>query len=336
MKKLSNKLLAEKETMDTLINNAIQSIQIGVEDFESDDPRRVLSAVRNITAGVLLLFKEKLRELSNDDSDEVLLKQKIKPILKDEKVVFVGSGKKTVDVHHIQERLTSLEVTVDWQRVHKIIKVRNNVEHYYLTENETRVKELIAESFVIIQDFIKNVFDEEPVDLLGEDTWTVLLNTAEVYKKEKEECKLLMDKVDWQGFTLSQSMDKLRCSTCQSELIKPVNVDTTEGAFSSFICMSCNNDFVPNEEEIAELIHETLKSEIYYGEKDGEGSPVVMCHECYNTTFILMDENQCALCNAEKTYIECSRCGGTLSTEEQHLGGFCGYCSHMYEKFMAE
>lgn len=63
--------------MDTLLNNAISSIQIGIEDYESEDERRVLSAVRNLTAGILLLFKEKLSELSPGDSNEVLLKQQI-------------------------------------------------------------------------------------------------------------------------------------------------------------------------------------------------------------------------------------------------------------------
>ena len=63
----------------SLFENALHSIQIGVEDFGSDDPRRILSAVRNVQAGVLLLCKEKLRRLSPDG--ELLLKQKLEPIL---------------------------------------------------------------------------------------------------------------------------------------------------------------------------------------------------------------------------------------------------------------
>lgn len=46
--------------MDTILTNAIQSIQIGVEDYRSDDRRRLLSAIRNVQAGILLLCKEKL------------------------------------------------------------------------------------------------------------------------------------------------------------------------------------------------------------------------------------------------------------------------------------
>ena len=37
--------------MDTILKNAVQSLQIGIEDFESADERRVLSSVRNVTAG---------------------------------------------------------------------------------------------------------------------------------------------------------------------------------------------------------------------------------------------------------------------------------------------
>lgn len=59
--------------MHTLLSNAIQSIEIGVEDFQSQDQRRLLSAVRNIQAGILLLCKEHLRKLSPPTSDEVLV-----------------------------------------------------------------------------------------------------------------------------------------------------------------------------------------------------------------------------------------------------------------------
>jgi hypothetical protein len=42
----------------SILNNAIESIQIGVEDFRSEDKRRQLSAVRNVVAGILLLYKD--------------------------------------------------------------------------------------------------------------------------------------------------------------------------------------------------------------------------------------------------------------------------------------
>ena len=48
----------------SMLDNAIQSIQIGMEDFHEEDERRVLSAIRNLYAGILLLFKYKLQQLS--------------------------------------------------------------------------------------------------------------------------------------------------------------------------------------------------------------------------------------------------------------------------------
>ena len=48
----------------SILKNAIDSIAIGLEDYESTDERRIVSSTRNIFAGILLLFKHKLCELS--------------------------------------------------------------------------------------------------------------------------------------------------------------------------------------------------------------------------------------------------------------------------------
>jgi hypothetical protein len=50
--------------MNPLLKNAVVSIQLGLEDFASDDGRRIISAARNLYSGVLLLAKEVLRQLS--------------------------------------------------------------------------------------------------------------------------------------------------------------------------------------------------------------------------------------------------------------------------------
>ncbi len=60
-------------TASPLLRNAVASIRLGVEDFESGGQDRHLSAARNMHAGVLLLFKERLRALSPPGSKEVLV-----------------------------------------------------------------------------------------------------------------------------------------------------------------------------------------------------------------------------------------------------------------------
>jgi hypothetical protein len=184
--------------MNTLLTNAASSIKVGVEDYLSPDPGRALSGVRNVTAGVLLLFKEKVRQLSPQGSDEVLLKQKIEPRLSPEaQLHFGGSGRKTVDVQEIQERFQSLGIEVDWKRVNDIVKLRNDIEHYYTGEPASRLRELIANSFLLMRDFVSVHLKITPVELLGEKTWNVLLQTAEVYSKELDECRAAQAKIPW-------------------------------------------------------------------------------------------------------------------------------------------
>jgi hypothetical protein len=62
---------------EKLKENALTSIRLGIEDFQRSklakdqggDPARALSAVRNLFAGIVLLFKYKIA-VSVDDPDE--------------------------------------------------------------------------------------------------------------------------------------------------------------------------------------------------------------------------------------------------------------------------
>ena len=56
----------------SIFQNGIDSINIGVKDFETEEKVRLTSSVRNIYAGVLLLCKEALRRI-----DENLIYSKI-------------------------------------------------------------------------------------------------------------------------------------------------------------------------------------------------------------------------------------------------------------------
>src|SRR6516165_2838278 len=66
--------------MNTLFDNAVQSIPLGVEDYQANDPRRALSSVRNFYAGVLLLAKEVLVRQVPDSAPEDVLAARFKPI----------------------------------------------------------------------------------------------------------------------------------------------------------------------------------------------------------------------------------------------------------------
>src|SRR5436190_1650324 len=99
----------------SLLANAIQSIQLGLTDYSCDDDSRLLSAIRNLHSGILLLYKEKLSILSPADSDNALIKKVIIPTKSATgEIKWVGRGKTTVDVAGIRERFDSLGIHTDW------------------------------------------------------------------------------------------------------------------------------------------------------------------------------------------------------------------------------
>lgn len=310
--------------MNTILANAVQSIQIGIEDYQSSDPRRVLSAIRNITAGILLLFKEGLRELSPADSDEVLIKQKIQPKFDVNGLVMLkGDGKKTVDVQQIEERFSSLGIETDWKRFKKVVGLRNDIEHYCTPETNDRLKELIADSFIIIRNFVSSQLKYEPVELLGEPAWNVLLNVSEVYQKELEQCREATSSIDWQCDGMSDMAGYLRCSKCRSALVKPIDSEAESNYSLEFLCSGCGH--VAGIDEMAEdALGECFDFEIYSAMKDGERPPIGTCPECGRKTFIIHDD-LCAACGGSLLYYECAVCGESLSSDDQDFNGLCDY-----------
>ena len=318
----------------TLIKNAIESIQVGVEDFSSTDSRRVLSAVRNISAGILLLYKEKLRLLSAEDSDEVLIKQNIKPVIQsDGTIKFIGVGKKTVDVFSIRERFKSLKIDVDWKLYEKINEIRNDIEHYYSLATPAAIKESVADSFILIRDFVTNHLQEDPLCLLGDECWNVLLETATVFQKELETCHAEMATVEWDSDVLNIIYKKIRCAECDSPLIKPIDAsDALEDM--QFLCVSCG-EATSFDDVVESLLEQQFSGDVYEHYTNGGDLPLVSCHECGKETYVV-SEDKCAFCNSSTLYKACYRCGQKLSTDEQEMEGRCGYCNHVYEKMMRE
>ncbi|AVA34662.1 hypothetical protein RN01_30445 [Cupriavidus sp. SHE] len=309
--------------MDSILKNAVQSIQIGVEDFQSADPRRALSATRNIMAGVLLLFKEKLRVMSPKDSDEALIKQNLTPKYGPSgAVVFKGEGRKTVDVQQIKERFKSLDIDVDWATFDKISKIRNNIEHYLVTESANAIKELVADSFLIIRDFVTKELGEQPVDLLGVATWNVLLETSAVLEKQRAECKATIEAIGWESDLMEGVASNLTCLSCETSLLKPVDPDVSQNELE-FKCTVCGDQF-----ELVDLLEKALGEyfayDIYIAATDGGDSPIGTCWECGRDTYVL-EEKTCIACDATPKHDECAVCGAGIGPDEQEFNGLCGY-----------
>lgn len=313
----------------SILNNAIDSIILGLEDYESSDHKRLISCTRNIFAGILLLFKHKLSVLSPENSDEVLIKQRVLP-KKDPTgiIVWEGKGKKTVDVYQIKERFESLGVKTHWDRIKKINEFRNDIEHYHSNMSKDAIRYLLSISFIVIRDFITEELALDPRNLLGEDSWNILVSVSEVYQKEKEACNGEIDKIDWASESLGEALKDIACENCGSDLITIKKFEKVR-EYTVLVCKSCQSEY-EYESIVEEAITKYLSFEKYLSFTDGNTIPVTSCPECGNETYVYSEE-QCLFCGASFKHT-CGRCGQEIMPEEIDGSGFCGWCSHMMSK----
>ena len=314
-----------------LLKNAIKSIQLGVNDYNTGDEEKGISAVRNLYAGMLLLFKEKLLRLSPEDSNEVLIKEQIVPFKnQDGNIKFKGIGEKTANLNQIRTRFKYLGIKIDWDRLNQLSKIRNDLEHYYTNEKKDAIDEALSKTFIILRDFIKNELNEDPLNLLGEDCWNTLLEVSEVYEREHSECQQSIASINWKLFQLGEAMTKARCDSCESSLIIPINPNFDEYEETIFRCKSCGNEM-----SFDNLAEDCLRSyyswETYSSVKDGGENPLEQCPNCFKESYVI-EKDECAICGYVKEYDICYRCGAGLEIWEQDFGGLCSYCDHVMSK----
>lgn len=310
-----------------LLTNAIESIQVGVEDYQAGPRPRLLSAVRNIHAGILLLYKEALRRASPEGSSDVLMMAKILPSRDASgKVVFIGVGKKTVDAQQIKERFEALGIETDWKRFERINEARNDVEHLYPRLDQKGLEGLISDSFLLVRDFIAKELHDDPLALLGEKTWQAMLGVADVYQKEKEECQRLVNEANWPTPVLREAVLDLSCPACSGDLLKPAQDSFHEITLQ---CISCGEEQSPGS-YVPKALASALRGEAYIAMTDGGDPPVARCPECGERAF-LTEEWRCVLCGVEPES-KCALCSNRIPVEELDSSPFCGYCEYMMNK----
>ncbi len=306
----------------SILKNAVQAIECGIEDFGVGTDARLKSAIRNVHAGVLLLFKEKLSQLSPIDSDEALLKHRVLPEIVGSTIVWKGRGPKTVDVQNIKDRFETLGVIVDWNDFNAINRIRNEIEHYYTTVTAKTIRESLAKSFGIVSSFLAAQLDLDAKSQFSADTWNVFIEVAEVYDREKQSCTSSHSNINAYSDYVADHAEGMSCDDCGSDLIFVQNGGGAE-------CRSCSKTW-DREELIVAIIKEASWGDNFVSFKGG-GDPVTTdCPECLEPAFIL-EEMICAVCG-ESQQSECNRCGVNIPIEELDGSGYCGYCSHLMLK----
>lgn len=319
-----------------ILNNAISSIQIGIEDYNciDKDRRRILSSIRNIYSGILLLFKYKLQQISPDDSNDVLIKSKITPQInaKTGLLSWIGTGKKTIDVQEIKNRFKALGISYNEEYLTTLQKIRNDIEHSFTEETESQLKEVITKSFHLIIDFWDKLdLDIQPVELLGNECYRIMLNISTIYDEERKKCLDNLKNFPWKYKQVKNSIDKLKCPSCDSELIKIVDYQEEN---PNFLCMACGDES-SYLDVIGSSIYEALEGNSFHNITQGGNPETDTCHWCNNASFSFI-EGCCLACHTELSHKVCQYCGEQLSTSEQDLGGICSSCSRGIEKGIKE
>ena len=228
--------------MSHLFDNAIQSIQLGVEDYQNDDPKRAVSAVRNFYAGVLLLAKEVLVRQVPKTSPGDVISAKYKPA-PDGKggIIYIPETTRTIDFATINKRFKEFNLPIEPSVLGQLGDIRNNFEHHFSDKSHKEVRDAIAKAFPFVSKLFR-LIDEEPVNCLG-GSWSVMLDLRIFYERELDSCRKSFDEVEWPSGFLTKV--EISCPACDSDLVEQDDPKNKSYQSLRCRCRRCGNRISP-------------------------------------------------------------------------------------------
>ena len=305
----------------SLFENAVASIEMGIEDSQSSDARRSVSAVRNLFAGVVLLMKECLHRV-----DPKLVFNKFEPVLDTSgNVVLSVKGQTTIDYRELQSRWKRFVATkarpFDWARLTALQKIRNDSEHFVPKVDHKAMQVAIANTYVLITALFDEHLGLEPVDHFDASIWQMMVSEAETYSRLSKAAK--RNRVDsWLAPVGSTTAfgDYVECPDCGSSLL---NVEGSEPYPETTLrCRACGERCTVRS-VLPPALHAQFAGDRYLAAKDGDDDPLGVCPHCGEEAY-LVEEDQCQVCEEGRAYTECSICGQELDLDEQDFDGLCG------------
>ena len=325
-----------------LQENAKLSIELGVEDYLNgkNDPRRYVTAVRNLFCGLLLLYKSHLAQVSKDQGC-FIVRGDLDWEVVDGKIVVrpLDPNKKTLDVIGIGNAFKKLGVSIDHDAVERVRRYRNQTEHLF-DSNATDVSVVmpcVIDCLKLVRDFMTSVMRMHPETFFDERVLKVLVDHEGVVAKEREERNGLLDGLNWPHAIARALFARATCPHCHSEMLFPAaesaKSDVTEAVFT---CRCCS------EQVTYETLMQYVTDDIWEGAvssslssvssdlSDGVDVSLWECPECSSMSFDTV-HNVCLVCGHKGA---CGRCAAEITEEdmpgytEKHL---CNYCAHMME-----
>ncbi len=312
-----------------LLQNAITSIQLGIEDYRSNDPRRTISAVRNFYAGVLLLGKQCLLEQAPDAGPMQVLATSFQPMPDDAGgVTIVPKGFRTIDLGELRERFKQFDL--DWPKgdISGLQRLRNEFEHFHSSAQDTTIRQVIASCFPLVDGFFE-ILDRNPAQQLGA-AWETMLEEERFFTAQKASCHLTLKSLPW----CAELKDvELSCPNCGSALLYQVDPNNDDPSSIEGRCRACD-DIITAEGFVSLVVEAIHGGDDYLAAKDG-GEPVVNdCPDCGQPTYVQNGEiDGCYFCQ-QRAASECARCKTPMSINDVSVNSpkFCTYCDHMMTK----
>ena len=284
--------------MEKIIDNGINSIRVGIEDYEQGleegNDARLSSAVRNVFAGILILAKGNLYKMSPAGTGGILTRA-VRPIIVDGNLEWAQNGNKTIGYDGIKERFNQLSLSLDWKKLERVRTIRNDLEHFYHDGTRLNVQEALSDAEIVIHSLLE-LLDLDPIHDLGERWWRVLLENKNLYDKSFEACRRTFSELNWINNTAEAASEFFNCEECGSFLIEQINPANNEQEDVHVKCAVCGA-----ESEIGPLMERAVSEqyawEQYLVHTDGNDPPFMQCSVCSLFT-LLSEANECAVCGS--------------------------------------
>lgn len=279
--------------MSEIFENAITSIKLGIEDFQTGDDDRMLSAARNYYAGLLLLAKECLVNAVPDADAMEVIGAKFKPVPDGEGGVdHVVMGYSTVDLAQLKTRFKDFGLLWPDANITNLQRFRNDLEHHHLKEPASALSEAIASSFPMVVDFFK-ILGEDPQEYL-QDVWETILAERAAFEKVQTACLASWEPVEWPADI--EHLDRMNCPNCQSSLIGQADAENTDQEAVDGKCFQCGEEIVF--EKMMELVVKaSYEISAYLMAKEGLAPAVANCPHCSATAYVETGEDSiCFVC----------------------------------------
>ena len=323
--------------MDRLLQNAIDSIRVGVEDYETKENVRALAAVRNLHAGLLLLAKWVLvKSVPKASEDEVIrVAYEPEPDGMGGVRYVPGPGKQTIGLQDIHRRFDRFGLKLGpktRKRLDSLAKVRNDIEHRYVSTGAASLRQTVSEAFVVASEMFR-LGGLDPVQQLG-NAWGVMLDVNEVYEKELEACWATFEDVEWR-FPVRNGTGP-ECPHCESELVGQEDPGNEEQDLASGRCRSCGEE-IEAEAVVECLVKSSFEWDDYVSVKETGEGVLFDCPSCMRETYVgEADDNGeligCLGCGYKLG--QCGVCGIGLRPDDLYgdSDDLCGYCGYKMTK----